>query len=205
MASTRRRTVLSLALAAMFAGLAACQAEVASLAFDGAVEEAAAVGDFALTSDSFGDGQPIALRHSAYGDDVSPALAWQPVAGATSYALVMEDPDADRPAPYVHWVAWNIPAATTSLPQALPAEPRPAEPAGMRQGLNDRGSTGYFGPRPPAGSGLHHYHFQVFALDTTLDLADDAGRNALVKAMRGHVLGRARLVGTYAAPEAPAP
>ncbi|MBB1471701.1 YbhB/YbcL family Raf kinase inhibitor-like protein [Luteimonas sp. MC1782] len=205
MTSTRRRALFPLALASLLAALAACRGEDASLAFDGAVAQAAGVGDFVLTSTSFADGQAIPLRHSAYGDDVSPALAWQPVAGAASYALVMEDPDADRPAPYVHWVAWNIPAGVAALPAGLAAEPVLAAPDGMQQGLNDRGSTGYFGPKPPAGSGVHHYHVQLFALDTTLDIAADADRNALVNAMRGHVLGRARLVGTYAAPEAPAP
>ncbi|MBJ6980867.1 YbhB/YbcL family Raf kinase inhibitor-like protein [Luteimonas sp. MC1572] len=205
MTATRQRAVFSIALAVGLASLAACQGEEASLAFDGAETRSAAVGDFALRSTSFADGESIPRRHSAYGDDISPALAWQPVEGAASYALVMEDPDADRPAPYVHWVAWNIPATATALDEGLRADARLAAPAGMQQGLNDRGSTGYFGPKPPAGSGLHHYHVQLFALDTTLDIAADADRNALVKAMRGHVLGRARLVGTYAAPDAARP
>ncbi|MGY0556436.1 YbhB/YbcL family Raf kinase inhibitor-like protein [Lysobacter sp. A421] len=202
---TPRRTILPIALAALLAAIApGCQDDGVALAFDSPYTQATNAGEFALRSPAFADGQPIAARHSAYGEDISPALAWQPVEGARTYALVMEDPDADRPAPYVHWVAWNIPAGATSLPEGLPAEPRLADPDGMRQGLNDHASTGYFGPRPPAGTGLHHYHFQVFALDAALDLAPDTGRDALLNAMRGHVVGKARLVGTYAAPQEPA-
>ena len=205
MPSTRRRAMFSISLATLLAGLAGCQGNAASLAFDGAAAQAAGVDEFALRSQAFADGQPIPLRHSAYGDDLSPPLAWAAVNGAQSYALVMEDPDADRPAPYVHWIAWNIPAGAASLAEGLPVDQRLADHGGMQQGLNDRGSTGYFGPRPPAGTGVHHYHVQVFALDTTLEIAADADRNALVEAMRGHVLGRSRLVGTHAAPDAAAP
>lgn len=202
MASTRRQAMRSIALAAVLASLAACQGDVATLAFDRPDMQAADAGALALQSPAFADGRQIPGRYSAYGDDVSPPLAWQAVPGAKSYALVMEDPDADRPAPYVHWVAWNIPAGVTALPEGLSTDPRLDDPDGMRQGLNDRGSAGYFGPRPPAGSGVHHYHVQVFALDSMLDIDPGADRNALLKAMRGHVLARARLVGTYPAPEA---
>jgi len=195
----------SLALAAVLASLAACQGDVATLAFDRPDMQAADAGALALQSPVFADGRQIPGRYSAYGDDVSLPLAWQAGPGAKSYALVMEDPDADRPAPYVHWVAWNIPAGVTALPEGLSTDPRLDDPDGMRQGLNDRGSAGYFGPRPPAGSGVHHYHVQVFALDSMLDIDPGADRNALLKAMRGHVLARARLVGTYPAPGADGP
>ena len=205
MASTCRQVMRSLALAAVLASLAACQGDVATLAFDRPDMQAADAGALALQSPVFADGRQIPGRYSAYGDDVSPPLAWQAVPGAKSYALVMEDPDADRPAPYVHWVAWNIPAGVTALPEGLSTDPRLDDPDGMRQGLNDRGAAGYFGPRPPAGSGVHHYHVQVFALDSMLDIDPGADRNALLKAMRGHVLARARLVGTYPAPGADGP
>lgn len=205
MASTRRQAMRSIALAAVLASLAACQGDVATLAFDRPDMQAADAGALALQSPVFADGRQIPGRYSAYGDDVSPPLAWQAVPGAKSYALVMEDPDADRPAPYVHWVAWNIPAGVTALPEGLSTDPRLDDPDGMRQGLNDRGAAGYFGPRPPAGSGVHHYHVQVFALDSMLDIDPGADRNALLKAMRGHVLARARLVGTYPAPGADGP
>ena len=193
------RIVLPAALAAMLVALPACTPEGAT-AFERLDAQVAGSDAPVLTSPAFADGQPIPLRHSDYGDGLSPALAWTPVEGAASYALLVEDPDADRPEPYVHWVAWNIPAGATSLPEGLAPDARLAEPAGSLQGVNDRGTVGYFGPRPPAGSGLHHYQVQLFALDTTLDLPADADRAALVGAMRGHVLAKARLVGTHAAP-----
>ncbi|NYZ63242.1 YbhB/YbcL family Raf kinase inhibitor-like protein [Luteimonas sp. SJ-16] len=153
-----------------------------------------------LQSAAFADGQPIPERYSDYGEGVSPPLSWQAVEGARSYALIMEDPDADQPKPFVHWVAWNIPGTITSLPEAMHTHPRLTEPDGLRQGRNSRGSTGYFGPKPPPGTGVHHYHFQLFALDTTLDVLPGADRDSVLKAMQGHVIGRARVVGTFAAP-----
>jgi Raf kinase inhibitor-like YbhB/YbcL family protein len=205
MAPMRPRGTLAIVLAAVLSGLAACQGDAATLAFERPDMQSAEASAMALRSPAFAHGQPIPERYGAYGEDVSPPLSWEPVEGAVSYALVMEDPDADRPAPYVHWVAWNIPATVTSLPEGLPGGPRLANPEGMRQGLNDRGSAAYFGPRPPAGTGVHHYHVQVFALDTLLDIDPRADRNALVGAMEGHVLGRGRLVGTYEATAAPRP
>ena len=153
-----------------------------------------------LASPAFAEGAPIPLRYSDYGEGVSPPLAWQAVEGAVSYALVMEDPDAAKPKPFVHWVAWNIAGSMTTLPEGIDTQPRLTDPEDMRQGRNSRGSTGYFGPRPPVGTGIHHYHFQLFALDTMLDVDPGADRDTLLSKMQGHVLGKARLVGTYAAP-----
>lgn len=154
----------------------------------------------ALRSGAFADGQPIPLRHSDYGQGVSPPLAWDAVEGARSYVLVMEDPDAARPKPFVHWVAWNIPGTMTSLPEGLDTQLRLTEPEDLRQGRNSRGSPGYFGPRPPPGTGTHHYHFQLFALDGMLEVDPGADRDTVLDAMEGRVLARARLVGTFAAP-----
>jgi Raf kinase inhibitor-like YbhB/YbcL family protein len=137
----------------------------------------------------------IPAHYTAYGDGVSPALRWTRVDGAKSYALLVEDPDAHGPQPFVHWLAWNIPADVQSLPEGLPSPP-----AGMREGRNGRNSTGYFGPRPPAGDPPHHYHFEVFALDAPLALPGDADRDALVAAMGRHLLGSGELVATSQAP-----
>ena len=171
------------------------------LAHDRPETQAAGDGATRLQSAAFADGQPIPERHSAYGEDISPPLAWEAVEGARSYALVMEDPDAAKPRPYVHWLAWNIPAGITSLPAGLHTHPRLTDPEDLRQGRNSRGSTGYFGPKPPPGTGVHHYNFQIFALDAMLDVQPGADRDTLLEAMQGHVLGKARLVGTFAAPE----
>ena len=83
------------------------------------------------------------------------------------------------------------------MPEGLQDHPRLTAPEGMLQGLNSRGSMGYFGPRPPVGDPPHHYHFQVFALDTRLEVPPGAERDAVLEAMKGHVLAAGELVGTY--------
>jgi hypothetical protein len=154
-----------------------------------------------MVSDALGADGGIDLRHTAYGDNLSPPLRWTPVEGAGAYALILEDPDAPMEKPFVHWLIWNIPGSIASLPEGLPNNDRLVTPQGAVQGKNDNGSFGYFGPRPPPGTGLHHYHFQIFALDGPLTLKSDAGIRALVDAMKGRVLADGELVGTYAAPE----
>jgi Raf kinase inhibitor-like YbhB/YbcL family protein len=159
--------------------------------------EAASGNKVSVTSSSIAPGAPIPVKHSEYADGVSPALAWHAVPNAKSYALVMEDPDARPITPFVHWVAWNIPAGVTRLPEGLQEQPRLTEPEGMLQGRNSRGSPGYYGPRPPAGDPPHHYHLQVLALDTVLDLPPGADRDQLLAAARGHVLAVGELVGRF--------
>ena len=154
-----------------------------------------------LLSDAVDAGGAIDLRHSAYGDNLSPPLRWTPVPGAGAYAILVEDPDAPRETPFVHWLIWNIPGEVDWLPEGLPNEARPVTPQDAVQGKNDNGSAGYFGPRPPAGTGVHHYHFQLFALDGPLTLHPDADIRALVDAMKGRVIASSELMGTYAAPE----
>jgi Raf kinase inhibitor-like YbhB/YbcL family protein len=139
----------------------------------------------------------IPEMHSEYADGVSPAISWNKVDGAKSYALILEDPDAKSIKPFVHWVAYNIPANVTSLPEGLQEQPRLTEPEGILQGRTSRGSVGYFGPRPPVGDPPHHYHFQVFALDRELDVPPGAERDEVLKAMEGHVLAAGEIVGTY--------
>ena len=153
-----------------------------------------------IVSDALGADGSIDLRHTAYGDNLSPPLRWTPVEGAVAYALILEDPDAPSPRPFVHWLIWNIPAADTSLPEGVTAEPRPPGLGGAIEGLNGAGGVGYHGPHPPAGSGVHHYHFQVFALDQPLELEPGADIDALRAAMDGHVLADGELVGTYVRP-----
>jgi Raf kinase inhibitor-like YbhB/YbcL family protein len=153
-----------------------------------------------MVSDALGADGAIDLRHSAYGDNLSPPLRWTPVEGAGAYAIILEDPDAPMARPFVHWLIWNIPGAATNLPEGLPRNPRLVSPQGAVQAQNDSGSVGYFGPRPPAGHGVHHYHFQIFALDGPLTLSPDADLRSLVDAMKGRVLADGELVGTFSAP-----
>jgi Raf kinase inhibitor-like YbhB/YbcL family protein len=164
--------------------------------------EAAGGGKLAVQSAGFKPDDMLAAKYSEYADGVSPPLSWQPVQGAKSYAIIMEDPDAPQK-PFVHWLAWNIPATVTSLPEGLQEQPRLTEPEGVLQGRNTRGSMGYFGPRPPVGDPAHHYHFQIFALDSVLPLGFGADRDQLLKAIQGHVLAKGEIIGRYAQKQAP--
>ncbi|HWE27014.1 MAG TPA: YbhB/YbcL family Raf kinase inhibitor-like protein, partial [Polyangia bacterium] len=110
--------------------------------------------------------------------------------------VLCEDPDAPKPQPFVHWIVTGVPPDTTELLEGLPPSPTPLS-SGAAQGRNDMGKHGYYGPEPPPGHGVHHYHFQVFAVDRALDVRTPADRDALVQALRGHVVGWGELVGTY--------
>lgn len=184
------RTLLAGGLALALA--ATCDARTGS----GGGHDAAGGGP-ALASSAFADGQPIPAKHTCDGADVSPPLAWSGLpAGTRTVALVVHDPDAPDPAAprmdWVHWVLWDVTASAAGLPEGGPL------PAGTRQGTTDFGKPGWGGPCPPAGR--HRYFFELWALDAVLgDLG--AGRRAdLEAAAKGHVLGKATLVGTYAHP-----
>lgn len=165
--------------------------------------EARADGSIAITSGSIASEGSIPSRHSEYADGVSPSLTWTAIPGAKSYALIMEDPDSKPITPFVHWVAWNIPATVTSLPEGLQEQMRLTDPEGLMQGTTSRGSVGYFGPRPPAGDPPHHYHFQILALDTLLDVKPGASRDELLAAAKGHVIATGNLIGTFQQVTAP--
>jgi Raf kinase inhibitor-like YbhB/YbcL family protein len=158
-------------------------------------------GRLSVTSDSFASEQPIPETFSEYGKRQSPELRWNGVPDdAASVALVVEDPDAPTPAPFAHWVLYNLPPDLHELPASVPADVRLPELGNAAQGRSSAGPVGYFGPRPPRSDGPHHYHFEVFALDCVLDVEPGADRDAVVAAMRGHVLASGQLVGTYQAP-----
>lgn len=124
----------------------------------------------------------------------SPALAWNAgPAGTRSFALLVTDPDAPD-GTFTHWVLFNIPAAAQSLAAGLSAQGEQAD--GSRQGANDFGQTGYGGPCPP-GHAPHRYVFELFALDTQLDLPAGASRAQVEAALHSHVLAQGRLVGVY--------
>jgi Raf kinase inhibitor-like YbhB/YbcL family protein len=161
-------------------------------------EETQAEGAIDVSSPSFGNGEPIPEKHSDYADGVSPELQWNAVADAVSYAIIMEDPDSKPITPFVHWLAWNIPASVTSLPEGLQEQPRLTFPEGVLQGRNSANRHGYFGPKPPVGDPPHHYHFQFLALDKLLDLPATADRDELLDAVAGHVIAKGELMGTYA-------
>lgn len=146
----------------------------------------------------------IPVAHAAEGHNVSPAISWgEAPEEAQSFVLLMEDPDAAEPKPFVHWIVYDIPASTSQLPEGQPTDPVLPAPEGAKQGSNSRGQIGYFGPRPPIDDGLHSYHFEVFALDVAkLGVAPGATREDVLAAMTGHVIAQGEVVGTY---ERPAP
>jgi Raf kinase inhibitor-like YbhB/YbcL family protein len=148
-----------------------------------------------LTSTAFPEGATIPERYTGDGRNVSPPLQWRdPPAGTRSLALICEDPDAPR-GTFTHWVAFNLPAESRELAEGVPAEA--TLPNGTAQGTNDFGQVGYGGPSPPPGK-PHRYCFKLYALDRPLDLQPGATRAQLLAALKGHVLGEAQLMGTYA-------
>lgn len=130
----------------------------------------------------------IPFRYTCDGEDVRPPLEISGVPqGAQSLALILDDPDAPR-GTWVHWIVWNIPPETRFIPEQ-------GLPNGAVEGITSSGAAGYRGPCPP--SGAHRYFFKAFALDITLSLAPAAGAGELAKAMEGHILEHAELMGTY--------
>lgn len=151
-----------------------------------------------LQSSAFQDGTTLPDEHAAEQDNISPPLQWKAGPdGTRSYVVIMEDPDVSSEPPFIHWLLYNLPADTTELTAAVPGAAALETPEGALQGRNDRGSFGYYGPRPPKGDSPHHYHFQVFALDRMLDVPHGASRAELLKAMQGHVLASDEVVGRF--------
>lgn len=151
-----------------------------------------------LTSQAFQEGRSIPKRHTEDGEDLSPALSWSPLpAGTKELVLIVDDPDAPSSDPWVHWLIYKIPGATTELKEGVPPTANPEFPAGAAQGKNSWGTVGYRGPAPPKGHGIHHYHFKLYALDAPLDLKPGFDKHDLMNEMSGHILGHGELVGTY--------
>jgi Raf kinase inhibitor-like YbhB/YbcL family protein len=147
-----------------------------------------------VLSPAFKDGDNIPDRFTCQGQDVSPALSWsEPPAGAKSFSLIMDDPDAPGGV-FTHWVLFNIPPDSRELPEVVPAESQLA--SGALQGKNDFGRIGYGGPCPPPGR-PHRYQFNLYALDRSLDLKAGSSKKQLLEAMSGHILAQGRLTGTY--------
>lgn len=136
----------------------------------------------------------IPRRFTCDGENLSPPLKWeQPPPETRSFSLIMDDPDAPA-GTFVHWVVYDLPAHLTELPEGVP---RQGElPNGTRQGRNDFGQIGYGGPCPPPGA-FHRYYFRLYALDTKTNLPAGASRAQLERAMRGHILQQAELMGRY--------
>ena len=151
-----------------------------------------------ISSPAFAAGDSIPPLYTADGDDISPPLAWDGApAGTKSLALVVDDPDAPDPAApkrtWVHWVLYNLPPDCEGLAEGVGGNDLPP---GTVEGTNDWGRIGYGGPAPPVGE--HRYFHKLYALDVMLpDVLGHATKAALEKAMEGHVLAKAELIGLY--------
>jgi Raf kinase inhibitor-like YbhB/YbcL family protein len=147
-----------------------------------------------LTSTAFSPGELIPKKFTCDGPDVSPQLGWNgPPARTESFALIADDPDAPV-GTWVHWVLYDLPANARELAEAVAKQEQ--LPNGARQGRNDFGKTGYGGPCPPPGK-PHRYFFKLYALDAKPNLKAGATKADLERAMKGHILGQAELMGRY--------
>ena len=150
--------------------------------------------DLQLSSLAFEAGALIPVENTCRGSDISPELIWgEPPAGTKSFALIMDDPDAPA-GTFVHGVIFNIPAPARGLPGSLPRDAKLSD--GTMQGRMGGRDLGYHGPCPP--SGTHRYFFKLYALDTELKLDSSATKADVERAMKGHVLAEAALMGRYA-------
>ena len=141
-----------------------------------------------VTSTAFVEGATIPRKHTCDAENLSPALAWSGLpSGTQSLALIADDPDAPARI-WVHWVLYDLPAGTLSLPEG-------AKGPGI-EGENDFRKTGYGGPCPPTGV-THRYYFKVYALDQPLGLRPGATKPEVEKAMQGHILAQGQLMGKY--------
>jgi Raf kinase inhibitor-like YbhB/YbcL family protein len=147
-----------------------------------------------LTSSAFATGGRIPVKYTQQGDNVSPPLTWNMMpTGTQSFALITED--IDGPSGIItHWIVYNIPNTSREMAEGTPVQDRLAN--GALQGNNIRGTRGYVGPAPPAGT-THRYEFTLFALDQTLSLGPGAARADFIQAIQGHILGTGQTMGLY--------
>jgi Raf kinase inhibitor-like YbhB/YbcL family protein len=151
-----------------------------------------------LHSPAFSPGTTIPRRHTGDGEDLSPPLSWSGLPPETrELALIVDDPDAPTPQPWVHWVISKISPLEQGIAEGVHVKPAPSFPAGALQGKNSWGTVGYRGPAPPKGHGVHHYHFRLYVLDAPLGVTAGLDKPGLLKAMQGHILAESELVGTY--------
>jgi Raf kinase inhibitor-like YbhB/YbcL family protein len=148
------------------------------------------VADLRVRSPAFEGHKSIPVRHAANGENTAPPLEWSGAPeGTQAFAIVVHDPDAPLVDGFTHWVAYGIPGDASGVPEGG---------EGVVHGTNSMGEQGYMGPAPPAGHGVHHYYFWVYALDDELDLPPGLDRRALADRIEDHVIEQARVIGTYA-------
>jgi len=143
-----------------------------------------------LSSPWFEDGGPLPLQCTIDGEGIAPPLAWSdPPESTRSFVIICEDPDAPAPEPFVHWLVYDLPGDARSFD---------ARDVGQaREGQNSKLAVGFAPAAPPPGHGVHHYHFQLFALDLPLRLGAGEGRRKVRDAMKGHMLAHGEIVGRH--------
>jgi Raf kinase inhibitor-like YbhB/YbcL family protein len=150
-----------------------------------------------LLSPAFTEGERIPEKFTINGEDKSPPLKWDDIPdGVTEFALIMDDPDVPLPITWIHWVIYCIPGTVRELAEAIPRNP---DYEGIKQGRNSWlwNNIGYRGPAPPSGHKAHRYRFRLYALDKNLTIPAKASKKQVLKAIKGHVIAEAQLVGIY--------
>src|SRR5216117_1384043 len=151
-------------------------------------------GTMDLKSSAFQSGAEIPRKYTCDANDVSPSLSWDKApAGTKALALIADDPDAPV-GTWVHWVIYDLPADTKELAEGIATSETLAN--GAKQGINDFRKVGYGGPCPPPGL-PHRYFFKLYALDAELSLKPRATKQDVERAMEGHIIAQAQLMGTY--------
>ncbi|MSO30015.1 MAG: YbhB/YbcL family Raf kinase inhibitor-like protein [Acidobacteria bacterium] len=185
----------------------AAAAIVPVLMMTAAAQQAPAPVPMRLASTSFPDGSVIPNKYTQVEKQVSPALTWTNASANTqSFVMHMHDMEGSRQKTtddQLHWLVWNIPASTTSLPEGVPAGPD------LKDGSHQTSANGngtYRGPGAPAAGPLHHYVFEIFALDTKIDVPANAAdpfetRTRVMAAIQGHIIGKAVYMGLFHRPE----
>ncbi|HLY68710.1 MAG TPA: YbhB/YbcL family Raf kinase inhibitor-like protein [Puia sp.] len=149
------------------------------------ISSAVVAGILQISSPAFKNNDFIPQKYSCQGENISPALKIKKIPeGTKTLAVILFDPDAS-PAGFVHWVLWNLPPST-KIQEKI---------SGGSKGNNGNGEVGYTGPCPP--SGIHHYQFRVYALDTKLTMTETSGKKELEAAMNGHILAQGTITGLY--------
>ncbi len=187
--------------------MARAAAIVPMLMMTAAAQQAPAPTPMRLTSTSFADGSVIPNKYTQVEKQVSPALTWTNApANTQSFVMHMHDMEGSRQKTtddQLHWLVWNIPASTTSLPEGVPAGPD------LKDGSHQTSANGngtYRGPGAPAAGPLHHYVFEIFALDTKIDVPANAAdpfetRTRVMAVIQGHIIGKAVYMGLFHRPE----
>lgn len=148
-----------------------------------------------IRSPAFFIGATIPFKYTCDGDNLSPPLQWEaPPTGTKSFALIVDDIDAPNKI-FTHWVVYNMPPEAREIPEGIRDDSD--LPLMSKQGKNSYGQLGYGGPCPPPSDAAHRYFFKIFALDQLVDLPLDATKEQLIKAMEGHILDTAEVMGRY--------